>query len=168
MFCVDSMDGMMFGALDICPLCKSPMEYQGGSYRCRGFLSAWSKCNFSTKTLQSAASKWQIPKNSNHEYEIGVSFCLSTLSFLSLLLHINCLFYVIDSTGTFNKGVESSKSIMVCLLFAKWIENRVRSRGLSLASGLKDRATRNASVFWCPHLQHSLNNQTKIQEMGSF
>jgi hypothetical protein len=58
----------MFGALDMCPLCKSPMEYQGGSYRCRGFLSAWSKCSFSTKTPQRAASKWQIPKNSDNEY----------------------------------------------------------------------------------------------------
>ncbi|CAM6043738.1 unnamed protein product [Sphagnum compactum] len=62
------VDGMMFGALDTCPLCKSPMEYQGGSYRCRGFLSAWSKCSFSTKTPQRAASKWQIPKNSDNEY----------------------------------------------------------------------------------------------------
>ncbi|CAK9216513.1 unnamed protein product [Sphagnum troendelagicum] len=62
------VDGMMFGALDMCPLCKSPMEYQGGSYRCRGFLSAWSKCSFSTKTPQRAASKWQIPKNSDNEY----------------------------------------------------------------------------------------------------
>jgi hypothetical protein len=100
---------------------------------------------------------------------VYLSVFLLALSFLSLLLHLKCLFYCIDSTGTFNRGVESLESIMICLLFAKWIENRVGSRGwFILASGLKDRATRNASVYWCQHLQHNLNNQTKIQETGSF
>ena len=39
---------MMFGALGNCPLCSGSMPYSRVDYRCDGYLSAWSKCSYST------------------------------------------------------------------------------------------------------------------------
>ncbi|KAJ7561684.1 hypothetical protein O6H91_03G037600 [Diphasiastrum complanatum] len=61
-------DGMLFGALKKCPMCEGPMEYQGGQYRCRGFLSAWSKCNYTTRTPERHTDKWKIPEETSSVY----------------------------------------------------------------------------------------------------
>ena len=62
----------MFGALEKCPLCEGHMEYQGGSYRCRGFLSAWSKCTFITQTPKRITEKWKIGEDSDNAYLLEV------------------------------------------------------------------------------------------------
>ncbi|CAI5982637.1 unnamed protein product [Closterium sp. NIES-65] len=54
-------DGMLFGPLPPCQLCASPMEYWDGRYRCRGFLSAWSACTFSTRDVQRKEAAWVLP-----------------------------------------------------------------------------------------------------------
>jgi hypothetical protein len=62
---------------------------------------------------------------------VYLSFFLLALSFLFLLFHFNFFFCGIESIGTFDGGV-GSKLIMICLLFAKWIENGVKSHGVFL------------------------------------
>lgn len=61
-------DGMMFGALGNCPICSGCLRYAGGMYRCHGYLSAWSKCSYSTAEPQRLNDKWQIPEDSNNHF----------------------------------------------------------------------------------------------------
>lgn len=63
---------MLFGALDKCPLCSGSLHYSGGRYYCRGYLSAWSKCSYSTKEPVRLKEKWKIPKEPTNEYLIKV------------------------------------------------------------------------------------------------
>ncbi|CAI5510371.1 unnamed protein product [Closterium sp. Naga37s-1] len=55
-------DGMLFGPLPPCQLCAYPMEYWDGRYRCRGFLSAWSACSFTTRDVQRKQAAWVVPE----------------------------------------------------------------------------------------------------------
>lgn len=61
-------DGMLFGRLSKCSLCSSPMEYSDGQYRCRGFLSAWSKCSFTTREDIRKYGDWKIPTDTENSY----------------------------------------------------------------------------------------------------
>ncbi|CAI5467286.1 unnamed protein product, partial [Closterium sp. Yama58-4] len=68
-------DGMLFGPLPPCQLCASPMEYWDGRYRCRGFLSAWSACTFTTREVQRKEAAWVVPEEISNpfvdEYRAG-------------------------------------------------------------------------------------------------
>lgn len=55
-----SADGMLFGALASCPMCQSPVEYGDGQYKCKGFLTAWSKCSYTTLAPKRKPGKWKI------------------------------------------------------------------------------------------------------------
>ncbi|KAG6550433.1 hypothetical protein Mapa_008396 [Marchantia paleacea] len=57
------VDGMLFGATGKCPMCSSPIEYRDGQYKCKGFLTAWSKCTFTTREPERKAGKWKIPQD---------------------------------------------------------------------------------------------------------
>ncbi|RXH98306.1 hypothetical protein DVH24_010631 [Malus domestica] len=61
-------DGMMFGALKNCPLCSGFLRYSGGMYRCQGYLSAWSKCSYSTQEPERLEGKWKISKDKDNHY----------------------------------------------------------------------------------------------------
>lgn len=61
-------DGMMFGALSSCPLCSGCLCYSAGMYRCHGYLSAWSKCSFSTREPERLKAKWKVPEDTNNQY----------------------------------------------------------------------------------------------------
>ncbi|WOL07419.1 hypothetical protein Cni_G16160 [Canna indica] len=61
-------DGMLFGALASCPICSGSLRYCGGQYHCRGYLSAWSKCSYSTTEPARHKEKWKIPKDTKNEY----------------------------------------------------------------------------------------------------
>ncbi|KAH1078104.1 hypothetical protein GLYMA_19G162800v4 [Glycine max] len=61
-------DGMMFGALDLCPICSGFLRYSGGMYRCHGYISEWSKCSYSTCEPKRIEGKWKIPKETNNQY----------------------------------------------------------------------------------------------------
>lgn len=61
-------DGMLFGRLEKCPLCSGYLFYSGGMYKCSGFLSAWSKCSYSTTESVRVPGKWNIPEGSENEY----------------------------------------------------------------------------------------------------
>ncbi|TQD73446.1 hypothetical protein C1H46_041032 [Malus baccata] len=61
-------DGMMFGALKSCPLCSGSLRYSGGMYRCHGYLSAWSKCSYSTQEPERLEGKWKIPEDTENQY----------------------------------------------------------------------------------------------------
>lgn len=61
-------DGMLFGALAKCPTCAGPLEYHGGQYRCRGNLSEWSKCTYTTRSPERVKGKWKIPEDSDNAY----------------------------------------------------------------------------------------------------
>ncbi|PON62587.1 Poly [ADP-ribose] polymerase [Parasponia andersonii] len=61
-------DGMMFGALSSCPLCSGSLRYSAGMYRCPGYLSAWSKCGFSTREPERIKGKWKVPEDTNNQY----------------------------------------------------------------------------------------------------
>ncbi|KAL6978642.1 Poly [ADP-ribose] polymerase 1 [Sarracenia purpurea var. burkii] len=62
------VDGMLFGALECCPLCSGSLRYSGGMYRCDGYLSAWSKCSYSTTEPKRVKGKWQIPVETSNDY----------------------------------------------------------------------------------------------------
>lgn len=59
---------MMFGALDLCPICSGFLRYSGGMYRCHGYISEWSKCSYSTCEPKRIEGKWKIPKETNNQY----------------------------------------------------------------------------------------------------
>uniref|UniRef100_A0A1D1YCL5 Poly [ADP-ribose] polymerase n=1 Tax=Anthurium amnicola TaxID=1678845 RepID=A0A1D1YCL5_9ARAE len=61
-------DGMLFGALGNCPLCSGSLYYSGGQYRCHGYLSAWSKCSFSTTEPVRLKVKWKIPEETSNQF----------------------------------------------------------------------------------------------------
>ncbi|XP_048337120.1 poly [ADP-ribose] polymerase 1 isoform X1 [Ziziphus jujuba] len=61
-------DGMMFGALGSCPLCSGSLRYSGGMYRCHGYLSAWSKCSYSTREPERLKVKWKVPEDTDNQY----------------------------------------------------------------------------------------------------
>ncbi|MCO5611892.1 hypothetical protein L7F22_066151 [Adiantum nelumboides] len=61
-------DGMLFGALGPCPTCSGPLEFHGGQYRCRGNLSEWSKCTYTTRSPERLQGKWKIPEDSDNSY----------------------------------------------------------------------------------------------------
>ncbi|KAM7260198.1 hypothetical protein ACFE04_015939 [Oxalis oulophora] len=63
-------DGMMFGALDKCPVCSGSLSYSGGLYRCHGYLSEWSKCSYSTHEPARLKGKWKVPEETKNEYLI--------------------------------------------------------------------------------------------------
>ncbi|CAM8931406.1 unnamed protein product [Rhodiola kirilowii] len=61
-------DGMLFGALPLCPLCSGHLGYSGGLYRCHGYLSEWGKCSYSTAELERLKGKWKIPEETKNAY----------------------------------------------------------------------------------------------------
>ncbi|XP_068640410.1 poly [ADP-ribose] polymerase 1 [Aristolochia californica] len=61
-------DGMLFGALDICPICSGSLYYSGGKYVCHGYVSAWSKCSYSTTEHLRLKGKWKIPEETTNDY----------------------------------------------------------------------------------------------------
>ncbi|XP_065860999.1 poly [ADP-ribose] polymerase 1 [Euphorbia lathyris] len=61
-------DGMLFGELGHCPICSGFLRYSGGTYRCNGFLSEWSKCSYSTHEPERLKGKWKIPEDSKNQY----------------------------------------------------------------------------------------------------
>ncbi|XP_020095802.1 poly [ADP-ribose] polymerase 1 isoform X1 [Ananas comosus] len=63
-------DGMLFGALASCPICSGSLHYSGGEYRCHGYVSAWSKCSYSTTEPVRLKEKWKIPRETSNEYLI--------------------------------------------------------------------------------------------------
>ncbi|CAL9164864.1 poly [ADP-ribose] polymerase 1-like isoform X1 [Musa acuminata AAA Group] len=63
-------DGMLFGALGTCPICSGSLCYSGGQYRCHGYLSAWSKCSYTTTEPVRLKAKWKIPKETSNGYLI--------------------------------------------------------------------------------------------------
>lgn len=71
-----SADGMLFGALGECPTCQGPLEFHGGQYRCRGNLSEWSKCMYTTRSPERLKGKWKIPEDLDNDYlkKVALSF----------------------------------------------------------------------------------------------
>lgn len=61
-------DGMMFGALAPCPICSGSIRYSGGTYRCHGYQSAWSKCNYSTPEPARFKEKWKVPDETSNQF----------------------------------------------------------------------------------------------------
>ncbi|KAI0513930.1 hypothetical protein KFK09_009962 [Dendrobium nobile] len=61
-------DGMLFGVLGKCSLCSGSLHYSGAQYRCHGYLSAWSKCSYSTIEPVRLKKKWGIPEGTSNEY----------------------------------------------------------------------------------------------------
>lgn len=61
-------DGMLFGALENCALCSGHLHYSGGMYKCRGFLTEWSKCAYSTSEPERVKGKWNIPEETDNKY----------------------------------------------------------------------------------------------------
>ena len=65
---------MLFGALKSCPHCSDGhLHYSGGTYKCRGFLTEWSKCSYSTSEPERVKGKWNIPEDTNNKYLSKVS-----------------------------------------------------------------------------------------------
>ncbi|KAL6210669.1 hypothetical protein ACLB2K_015901 [Fragaria x ananassa] len=61
-------DGMMFGALSKCPLCSGHLHYSGATYRCHGFLTAWTKCSYSTQEPERLKGKWKVPEDIENQF----------------------------------------------------------------------------------------------------
>ncbi|EEF41438.1 poly [ADP-ribose] polymerase 1 [Ricinus communis] len=61
-------DGMIFGALGLCPTCSGFLRYSGGMYRCTGFLSEWSKCSYSTCEPERKKGKWKVPEDTDNQF----------------------------------------------------------------------------------------------------
>ncbi|OMO78424.1 hypothetical protein CCACVL1_14378 [Corchorus capsularis] len=62
------VDGMMFGALGRCPICSGFFRFSRGMYHCCGYLSAWSKCSYSTREPGRLEGKWKVPDETKNEF----------------------------------------------------------------------------------------------------
>ncbi|EOX94511.1 Poly(ADP-ribose) polymerase 2, putative isoform 2 [Theobroma cacao] len=49
-------------------MCSSRLQFSGGMYRCHGYLSAWSKCSYSSYEPEHVKGKWKVPNETNTEY----------------------------------------------------------------------------------------------------
>lgn len=78
LFVLDSVDGMLFGALGHCPICSGFLHYSGGRYVCHGYVSAWSKCSYSTTEPVRHKGKWKIPDETENKYLVNVSSIVYT------------------------------------------------------------------------------------------
>lgn len=55
-------DGMTFGALPPCDMCKSPeLTVSSDGYKCKGQISEWTRCTFTTRDVQ--RTPWVFPKD---------------------------------------------------------------------------------------------------------
>ncbi|KFK31229.1 hypothetical protein AALP_AA6G085200 [Arabis alpina] len=61
-------DGMMFGPLTLCPLCTGHLSFSGGTYRCHGYVSEWSKCSHCTSDPDRIKGKWKIPEETENQF----------------------------------------------------------------------------------------------------
>uniref|UniRef100_A0A1J3D9A5 Poly [ADP-ribose] polymerase n=1 Tax=Noccaea caerulescens TaxID=107243 RepID=A0A1J3D9A5_NOCCA len=61
-------DGMMFGPLALCPICSGHLSFSGGTYRCHGYISEWSKCSLSTSDPDRIKGKWKIPEETENQF----------------------------------------------------------------------------------------------------
>lgn len=73
-----SADGMLFGALARCPVCSGHLCFSEGKYKCHGYLSAWSKCSYSTIEPNRVNGKWKIPEETKNEYLLKVYELINT------------------------------------------------------------------------------------------
>lgn len=62
------------------------MEYQGGSYRCRGFLTAWSKCTYTTLTPKRTFTKWEIGEECDNDYLVKVKAYVVTMNDCTIIV----------------------------------------------------------------------------------
>ncbi|WRX09504.1 BRCT domain - like 4 [Theobroma cacao] len=49
-------------------MCSSRLQFSGGMYCCHGYLSAWSKCSYSSYEPEHVKGKWKVPNETNTEY----------------------------------------------------------------------------------------------------
>ncbi|KAH9316844.1 hypothetical protein KI387_018613, partial [Taxus chinensis] len=59
---------LIHGPLEACGLCGGSLELSGGSYKCMGFISEWSKCCFSTRDPPRSNAKCKIPSGIKNEF----------------------------------------------------------------------------------------------------
>ncbi|KAF9608125.1 hypothetical protein IFM89_006052 [Coptis chinensis] len=60
-------DGMLFGALDRCPICNGPIICSGDQYCCRRHLK-WGRCSYSATEASRLKGKWKVPQETSNEY----------------------------------------------------------------------------------------------------
>lgn len=58
-------DGMVFGALKLCPECKGQLVLDNYSYRCTGNISSWTKCMYTS--TEPDRSSWMVPAELREE-----------------------------------------------------------------------------------------------------
>ncbi|KAL2934707.1 Poly [ADP-ribose] polymerase 1 [Bienertia sinuspersici] len=54
--------------LKSCPMCSGHLSYSGGTYKCHGFISEWSKCSYSTTQPERIKGKWKVPEETDNQY----------------------------------------------------------------------------------------------------
>ena len=59
---------MVYGPMEACPICGGSLELVGSSYSCMGFISEWSKCNFSTRDISWTNENLNIPSGVKNEF----------------------------------------------------------------------------------------------------
>lgn len=61
-------DQLVFGPLDKCPMCGGSLEYARTHYRCLGFISPWSKCNYTTTEAAWKGEPWKLPEGIKNKF----------------------------------------------------------------------------------------------------
>ncbi|KAJ7548963.1 hypothetical protein O6H91_07G034900 [Diphasiastrum complanatum] len=61
-------DQMFYGPMDRCVLCGGGMEFNGSEFRCLGFFSEWTKCDYTTKEDRTKQEEWKIPEGTKNNF----------------------------------------------------------------------------------------------------
>ena len=71
-----SADQLFYGPLETCAICDAGLVFAGHDFKCSGFISEWSKCNYSTHEAQRLKGSLKIPKKVKNDFLKEVGTCL--------------------------------------------------------------------------------------------
>ncbi|KAL3681230.1 hypothetical protein R1sor_024186 [Riccia sorocarpa] len=65
-----SADALLFGPCAECPVCGGALQYAGQVYKCTGYISDWSRCNYTTDSTEESRreGKCKIPSDVKNDF----------------------------------------------------------------------------------------------------
>ena len=61
-------DQMFYGPLESCPLCDGKLMFNFHQYKCSGYISEWSMCNYTTREANRTKGSLKIPKKLKNDF----------------------------------------------------------------------------------------------------
>ena len=161
-------DGIMFGALELCPECKDgKLTYSAEhGYVCHGNISAWTNCNY--KTLAPKRIPWTIPDELKEDNAFLTDVKLKVCERIFSSDVINKLNQVDSSTVKKESNPSMPLDKMKIVLIGRLKENKEKMKESIEELGGKLTDTINASCFCCISSPGEvLKSSAKMQKVES-